>query len=900
MYLLCATGCELHPPTALCLPQLEECNASSLAPTALCSDAAAAEASACPVREFQGTRLFQSPLRFPSGLQVWLQATASHATVALVQETNGTAAAWLTEGILVADLLPYLASTSDANLAQRANATLPPCHCGPLAFAVTGVSSSSIVLQASSPEATLLFRQNGSATWASLPFVVQQSTFSVSVGLQPDTCYDVVVLAGLLCQPISVLAERAVRLGQARQSCTVPQPVVPVILPWHPSGRNLSASQPDLILFFRSDTSWRGDEQLLVRINGQEERQLHYMPSTRLGESGVATVTLAAPLPTGRWTMDLLPLGQDGTRPATFSSLVVAESSTISLLTGSVLVKDVFASTANVTWATDASAFSAGIPVQQYAVHLFEVVPGVGPVYLRSQMAFHSAQRTLHHLLLEQLETDTEYVVEVAAANGFLLPCEANLLPKRAVLLPADGTPAAQLPTLACHGSHSTSGNFLYSSAAATENTARFRTDILPLPYNLDVAPLVVSKTNISVVATIALPDEVGPRAAFIVHALQGTTTTRFEVAAEPSAAVGSNGYRFQVSPLVPKAEYRLQVILNNTAGEGFASDPSLAFSTDEGRPSAPAITKTEQGPVSVVVSWSPPVHPNGDIVGYTILFRKAVNLPFERREVGNSVQHELAGLDSGATYEVGVAARTSVGDGEVSELLEVTLLLGDDSSASRGLTPAALGGVTGAVVVVIVALLAFFVIRGRRQKSYNDQLEQQLRTMKLGVEELTVKVRDMFSREFRETIGDNADVEHQFERLEIDRSRLKMGKELGKGAFGVVCLANFRRPDGQEQTVAVKALLDGVSQTELEKFLMEARLMSLLNHENLMELVAVCTKETPFYIVTELMPKVRMMMPWRPKAGMGGGAGAGGYSLRGSGFAHQPMPASCVCCRGI
>ena len=138
-------------------------------------------------------------------------------------------------------------------------------------------------------------------------------------------------------------------------------------------------------------------------------------------------------------------------------------------------------------------------------------------------------------------------------------------------------------------------------------------------------------------------------------------------------------------------------------------------------------------------------------------------------------------------------------------------------------------------------------------------QLEQQLRTMKLGVEELTVKVRDMFSREFAETIGeDGEETERAFARLEIDRQRLKMGRELGKGAFGLVCLAELQLPDGGSQTVAVKALLDGVSSTELTKFLMEARLMGLLNHENLLELVAVCTAETPFYIVTEIMPKVQ------------------------------------------
>ena len=115
-----------------------------------------------------------------------------------------------------------------------------------------------------------------------------------------------------------------------------------------------------------------------------------------------------------------------------------------------------------------------------------------------------------------------------------------------------------------------------------------------------------------------------------------------------------------------------------------------------------------------------------------------------------------------------------------------------------------------------------------------------------------------MFSREFAETIGDAVEeTETEFERLEIDRSQLKLGRELGKGAFGVVCIATLTNPHGVDRTVAVKTLLEGVVQDELTKFLVEARLMSLLSHESLLELVAVCTSDTPFYIVTEFMPKV-------------------------------------------
>jgi hypothetical protein len=119
---------------------------------------------------------------------------------------------------------------------------------------------------------------------------------------------------------------------------------------------------------------------------------------------------------------------------------------------------------------------------------------------------------------------------------------------------------------------------------------------------------------------------------------------------------------------------------------------------------------------------------------------------------------------------------------------------------------------------------------------------------------------REEFAREFAPTLGQaqTLQADKSFAQLEIDRSCLVLGSELGKGSFGVVYLATMISPQGaQQRTVAVKSLRPGAAQEEMTRFLTEARLMCLLQHQNLVEVVAVCSKSTPFYIVMELMSKV-------------------------------------------
>lgn len=85
-------------------------------------------------------------------------------------------------------------------------------------------------------------------------------------------------------------------------------------------------------------------------------------------------------------------------------------------------------------------------------------------------------------------------------------------------------------------------------------------------------------------------------------------------------------------------------------------------------------------------------------------------------------------------------------------------------------------------------------------------------------------------------------------DKWEIDKSSLKFIRELGHGQFGQVFEGLF-----QEKTrVAIKTLRKG--SMDPRDFLAEAHIMKNLKHPKLVQLYAVCTKEEPIYIVTELM----------------------------------------------
>ena len=85
-------------------------------------------------------------------------------------------------------------------------------------------------------------------------------------------------------------------------------------------------------------------------------------------------------------------------------------------------------------------------------------------------------------------------------------------------------------------------------------------------------------------------------------------------------------------------------------------------------------------------------------------------------------------------------------------------------------------------------------------------------------------------------------------ESWKIDRKSIHLVKKLGAGQFGEVWMGIWNNTT----EVAVKALKPGTMGAS--EFLEEAALMKKFRHQNLVQLYAVCTKQEPIYIITELM----------------------------------------------
>ena len=83
----------------------------------------------------------------------------------------------------------------------------------------------------------------------------------------------------------------------------------------------------------------------------------------------------------------------------------------------------------------------------------------------------------------------------------------------------------------------------------------------------------------------------------------------------------------------------------------------------------------------------------------------------------------------------------------------------------------------------------------------------------------------------------------------EIERSSINFVKCLTAGRFGETCEANLVT---EVSSVMIKTNI--ATNIPQETFLKEANILKKLRHDNIISLYGVCTKEYPFYIVTELM----------------------------------------------
>ncbi len=92
------------------------------------------------------------------------------------------------------------------------------------------------------------------------------------------------------------------------------------------------------------------------------------------------------------------------------------------------------------------------------------------------------------------------------------------------------------------------------------------------------------------------------------------------------------------------------------------------------------------------------------------------------------------------------------------------------------------------------------------------------------------------------------------FDMLRVEPGRLRLGRTLGEGQFGMVSAAVLTTGTASTVDVAVKVLKDDVTPDMQAKFLLEARILAALNHAHIVRVLAVCFDSTPHMIVVEFM----------------------------------------------
>jgi hypothetical protein len=382
-------------------------------------------------------------------------------------------------------------------------------------------------------------------------------------------------------------------------------------------------------------------------------------------------------------------------------------------------------SSATLTWDVPLLGSSSPLTIEQYRVHLYRD---------------HTQARQLHRIRpvdkpsvlnlanqteeLSDLQPDARYHAELLPAHSYSVPChpEPVIIQRRLVPLAHD---AFHSEPTSCLGSRL--DKFLYLNQPL--HSTALSTKTMPPTYNLNDAPVIGAITNVSLQATITLPLEVATRyTRFLVDASRVDEpgsfirqTCTFVPTGDPLM------FNFELVGLNPAERYTVSVLVSNSVGVGFRSAESRTVDTLPGVPSAPDLTgDVEPGSTSVALVWVAPSSSNGDLVGYTFHYRPSgSSAAMTRVPIGvpEPLGHTLEGLRPGTVYEIGLSGRTEQGDGDVSELVEFTTRPASQASSANDLSENALSGVAAAVVIVIIALLVFFVIRGRRQRDYNQQV---------------------------------------------------------------------------------------------------------------------------------------------------------------------------------
>ncbi|XP_068091427.1 receptor-type tyrosine-protein phosphatase delta isoform X37 [Hyperolius riggenbachi] len=133
---------------------------------------------------------------------------------------------------------------------------------------------------------------------------------------------------------------------------------------------------------------------------------------------------------------------------------------------------------------------------------------------------------------------------------------------------------------------------------------------------------------------------------------------------------------RYSVAGLSPYSEYEFRVVAVNNIGRGPPSEPVLTRTSEQAPSSAPRNVQARMlSSTTILVQWEEPEEPNGQIQGYRVYYTmdptQHIN-SWTKYNVADSQITTIGSLVPQKTYSVKVLAFTSVGDGPLSNEIQV------------------------------------------------------------------------------------------------------------------------------------------------------------------------------------------------------------------------------------
>ncbi|XP_057698768.1 receptor-type tyrosine-protein phosphatase delta-like isoform X15 [Corythoichthys intestinalis] len=144
---------------------------------------------------------------------------------------------------------------------------------------------------------------------------------------------------------------------------------------------------------------------------------------------------------------------------------------------------------------------------------------------------------------------------------------------------------------------------------------------------------------------------------------------------------------RYSVGGLSPYSHYDFRVAAVNTIGQGPSSEVVEARTAEQAPSSPPRQVRGRMlSTTTAIIHWDEPEEPNGQVVGYRVYYTSDNTLPvnqWEKQMVRSANFITIQSLTPNKTYYIRVLAFTSVGDGPLSQDLQIIAKTGVPSQPS-------------------------------------------------------------------------------------------------------------------------------------------------------------------------------------------------------------------------